>query len=125
MICDYCNSEAQLVGGDVIYPHRPDLHRLRFWQCVPCEAWVGCHKGTVRPLGRLANAELREAKTAAHNAFDPFWKFNEFHGQKLKRSQAYKWLAERLGIEVEQCHIGMFDVETCKRVVEICINQPK
>lgn len=23
---------AQLVSGEVIYPHRPDLHWLRFWK---------------------------------------------------------------------------------------------
>lgn len=60
MICSYCNNEAKLVSGNVIYPHRPDLAYLRFWQCAPCAAYVGCHKGTTKPLGRIANAELRQ-----------------------------------------------------------------
>jgi hypothetical protein len=34
---------------------------------------VGCHKGTTKPLGRLADAELREWKKRAHAAFDPVW----------------------------------------------------
>lgn len=35
MNCDYCNNEVELVGGDAIYPHRPDLHALKFYYCAP------------------------------------------------------------------------------------------
>lgn len=38
----------------------------------------------------------------------------------MARAQAYKWLASSLGIEPKNCHIGMFDVETCKKVVALC-----
>ena len=115
MICSYCNNEAELVNGDVIYPHRPNLHHLRFWQCAPCDARVGCHEGTERPLGRLANAELRQAKMAAHAVFDPLWK-----GGPMTRNTAYGWLADQLGIPRTECHIGMFDVDRCRLVVALC-----
>lgn len=114
--CNYCQQPAQLVDGDTIYPHRPDLYALKFWYCSPCGAWVGCHKGTISPLGRLADAELRQAKQAAHAVFDPLWQDGRFNS----RRRAYQWLAGQLGIDVNDCHIGMFDVETCRRVVEIC-----
>lgn len=52
---------------------------------------------------------------AAHAAFDPIWK----SGQK-KRGSAYAWLCDRLGIDKKDCHIGMFDVDMCKRVVAAC-----
>lgn len=42
--CDYCGKDAELVTGDVIYPHRSDLAPLKFWRCEDCEAYVGCHK---------------------------------------------------------------------------------
>ena len=115
IICPYCSNEAPLVDGSVIYPHRPDLHSKPFYQCAPCDAYVGCHPGTEKPLGRLANAELRRAKMAAHAAFDPLWR-----NGKQKRGNAYKWLAEQLGIAKRQCHIGYFDVDTCNRVKIIC-----
>ena len=51
---------------------------------------------------------------AAHAAFDPTWK----SGQK-KRSEAYKCLADELGIDFSDCHIGLFDIETCRRVAAI------
>lgn len=109
--CPYCQQPASLVGGRAIYPHRPDLYGKRFYQCVPCGAWVGCHDGTQRALGRLANAELRRAKQSVHAAFDPHWR-----GVKKKhaRFRAYRRLARELGIPMEECHVGMFDVERCK-----------
>lgn len=122
MICPYCNNEAQLVSGEVVYPHRPDLYDKHFWVCVPCDARVGCHDGTTKPLGRLANAELRQAKMAAHAAFDPLWqRWKALTG--LPRSKAYAWLAQQLGIPHKDCHIGMFDVDQCERVVQVCLEQ--
>ncbi len=120
--CPYCGADAKLVTGKVVYPHRPDLAQLKFWQCAPCDAYVGCHKpnahnpaddGT-RPLGRLANATLRRLKSTAHACFDPLWK----DGHML-RGEAYQWLAAQLGIPVGECHIGMFDEATCKRVITL------
>ncbi len=118
--CPYCEAKAELVHGDAIYPHRHDLRDLKFYRCEPCEAYVGCHKGTTNPLGRLADAELRKAKMAAHAVFDPIWRSG-----RMKRTQAYQWLAAQLGIDPKDCHIGMFDVDTCCRVASICSNQPQ
>ncbi len=113
--CPYCDKPSALVTGDVIYPHRPDLSEKWLYLCYPCGAYVGCHPGTTKPLGRLANYELRRAKQAAHAAFDPLWRDG-----KKKRKEAYTWLAEQLGVHVNDCHIGYFDVDMCRRVVEAC-----
>lgn len=115
MLCPYCGEHAELVGGHVVYPHRPDLRARWFWLCRPCGAYVGCHKGTISPLGRLANAELRAAKIVAHAAFDRLW-----NGTNLRRKDAYRMLAHRMGIPAEECHIGMFDAEQCRRVIDVC-----
>lgn len=121
--CPYCDAPSELVTGDVLYPHRRDLHGSCFYRCVPCEAWVGCHRGTLVPLGRLANAELRAAKSAAHREFDPLWRAKiqrEGCSKSTARGLAYAWLAGQLGIDVKECHIGQMDVEMCARVVAIC-----
>lgn len=118
VVCPYCTCPARLVAGDVVYPHRTDLHAKRLWYCGPCRAWVGVHDGTTRPLGRLANAELRRAKQRAHAAFDPLWL--DSISRREARKREYAWLARELGIENPHCHIGEFDVATCYRVVEIC-----
>jgi len=128
--CDYCGDEASLVGGDIIYPYRPDLATKKFWYCYADNAYVGTHQNSSnnKPLGRLANKNLRKLKSAAHSYFDPLWKrFIERDG--LSKSKArkilYKWLAKELDIEKHQCHIGMFDEETCKRVIDLCKNDNK
>jgi len=113
-ICKYCGKFSVKVTGKEIYPHRPDLHGLTFYQCGPCDAYVGTHKGTDRPLGRLANKELRKAKQDAHYHFDTIWRSGE-----MKRKAAYKWLAGKLGIDPKDCHIGEFDEEQCYDVVNI------
>lgn len=115
VICDYCKNPAERVTGKEVYPHRPDLAGKIIYRCVPCDAWVGCHPGSAVPLGRLADRHLRKWKMTAHAHFDPMWKKG-----KMRRAQAYAWLAEALGIKATDCHIGMFDVEMCKAVVIAC-----
>lgn len=84
--------------------------------CPRCGAYVGVHKGSDKPLGRLANSELRNWKKAAHAAFDPLWKYGPYRG---RRNEAYRWLSEKMGTPIESTHIGMFDVDQCRKVVRI------
>lgn len=97
-----------------LYPHRPDLFGKRFWRCLPCAAWVGCHPDTTEPLGRLANSELRSLKQAVHRVLDPLWQQGG-----MSREEAYAWLAEQLELTAEECHVGMFDPATCRRAIEV------
>lgn len=116
--CPYCHKEAKLVKGTKVYPMRPDLAMKYFYLCEPCEAWVGCHPTSRIPLGRLADSKLRSAKRACHEVFDPIWE------KKLKtRKEAYVWLAQELDIPFVDCHIGMFDFETCIKVIELCTKE--
>ena len=84
------------------------------WVCSDwpkCDAYVGCQKGTNKPLGCLANPELRFWKKQAHTKFDKLWKNGE-----LARSDAYLWLSRVLSIPLNECHIGMFNTDQCKAV---------
>ena len=100
--CDYCGRETEYVDSKVIYGKSYG----KIYLCRNCMAYVGVHKGTDKPLGRLANAELRNWKKAAHAVFDPLWKYGRFRGH---RNAAYAWLAQKMGLPVEKTHIGMFD----------------
>ena len=120
--CGECEKTARLVGGERIYPHRPDLFAKRFWLCE-CGAYVGCHLDTAIPLGTPAGPETQRARRAAHAAFDPLWQAKMRQcgmSKKHARGAAYKWLAEQLGIEPKACHIGMFDAATARRVADLC-----
>lgn len=114
--CPYCQKDAERTDGAAIYPHRADLAAKRFFACFPCGAWVGTHPDG-RPMGRLANAELRKAKMRAHAAFDPIWKDGG-----VTRGVAYSLLADALNLSREACHVGYFDVATCDRVVVVSVS---
>ena len=112
--CLECGGVGKLVTGKAIYPHRPDLYAKRFYLCA-CGAYCGCHPGSIVPLGHPCGPETRAARQAAHAAFDPLWK----KGGPMSRLEAYKWLAQELGIDREICHIGMMAAERARRVVAI------
>lgn len=38
----------------------------------------------------------------------------------MSRSQAYAWLARKLGIPRERCHMEYMSIKQCHRVVDIC-----
>lgn len=117
MICPYCQKEAIRTYGDKIYPHRPDLYKKKFYACMPCKAYVGCHQTNDErflPLGRLANANLRKLKMQAHASFDPLWKSG-----RMTRADAYFYLSRQLQIGYDACHIGMFDEKLCLRTIEL------
>lgn len=111
--CPYCDSPAVLTDSAEVYGgHSYGM----IWLCRPCKAYVGTRKGSPEhaPLGRLANAELREWKKRAHSAFDHLWKTDG-----MTRSAAYRWMREAMGMTEEQAHIGKFDVGECRRLVEL------
>jgi hypothetical protein len=113
--CPICNKDAELVYGSIIYPKRKDLRELPFYRCSDhLDYYVGCHKGTIKSLGVLANLEHRHLKRLCHWYFDPLWK-----NKLIKRNQAYKVLSEKTGITREECHFGMMNIEQLKKCLAI------
>lgn len=91
-----------------------------FYGCMrwpQCDCTVGAHRDTLLPLGTPADRETKQARIKAHEAFDPLWR----NQGPWTRGQAYSWLQKTLGLSPEQCHIGMFDAEQCRRVVNACL----
>jgi hypothetical protein len=121
VICPYCGKPAVKALGSDIYMGRPELAHKQYWACWSCDAWVGCHPNTdYKPLGRLADPALRKAKTAVHAVFDTLWKNSGYKQKRINRGKAYADLAAKLDLPIEQCHIGMFDLETCERAIKAC-----
>ena len=84
------------------------------YACLPCDAWIEIEKNNTRStvpiaLGRLANAELRAAKSQAHTVFDLLWQSG-----LLSRSAAYEWLVAAMNSHRRDCHFAMFDVAQCQ-----------
>jgi len=113
--CPYCKKKAELVTGRYLYTHRADLWHKKFYICHTCDAYVGCHRDTEKPLGKLANKELREIRMETHKAFDPIW---QVIGYGFTRKTAYETLAAELNIHRHECHIAKFDKDTCLKAIE-------
>ena len=121
-ICPYCNSYPIFTDSSVIYGKSYGYIYL----CPKCKAYVGADKETNRPLGRLSDEALRYWKKQAHGYFDIIAKtsfineiWDEYIPEVSNRQKAYLWLSIQMDIETEYCHIGMFDIEQCKKVIEI------
>ena len=121
VICDYCGEPAELVDSAIVYNGRSYGN---IWYCVKDSAYVGVHKNDNknRPLGRLANKELREWKVNAHLAFDRLWKegYKDKKSRNRERSRCYSLLSKKMGLHKSKTHIGMFDVDQCMKVVIYC-----
>lgn len=122
-VCPYCGSVPERVSSSVVYSG-VDYGMIR--HCAPCKAWVGEHKqGDLKgePLGRLADPLLRLFKKDAHHYFDMLWSRKMVTAQIPKneaRGAAYKWLSEQMKITPDKCHIGMFNVQQCIQVIDLC-----
>jgi hypothetical protein len=109
VFCNYCNEKAKYYkDSSIVYwkNYGP------IWLCLFCQAWVGCHPNG-KPLGRLADADLRRIKIKVHEAFDPLW-------MNRKRNIAYNALAKVMNINRKDCHIGLFDTDQCLKAIEAC-----
>jgi len=109
MKCPYCKKKARWCENKEIYGRNYGKSYMT-WLCKDCSAYVGCHNNTKKPLGSMANKELRQWRMAAHEVFDPLWK-----SKKRTRKQAYKILNRFMG---KIAHIGESDVNQCKKIIE-------
>ena len=116
-ICRYCGGAVRLVSASKVYgpAAAARLGIERFYQCQNCNARVGCHPGSTRPLGNLANEALRMKRMETHHVFDSFWK-----ERGMSRTQAYKWMAKKMRLSEELAHIGGFEIDRCQKLIKLC-----
>lgn len=122
-VCVECGRMGVATTGAVLFPANPAIASRVFFVC-PCGAWTGSHEGTAVPRGRPGNALTRQMRTLAHEAFDPIWRRSHIRRRDKHRAQAraraYRWLAQELGLHIDDCHIGLFDAAMCERVIQVC-----
>lgn len=108
--CPYCGQQARCITSEQFYGRD---FGSNIYECRSCDAYVTTHGRSLVPKGTLANAETREWRKKAHAAFDPIWKTG-----RMQRRAAYSWMQNVMEMTPEQAHIGMFDVESCKKLIE-------
>ncbi len=113
IFCVECNKEviAVRVTGDIIYPHRRDLHLKRFFKCLDCDNYVGTHRDSGKPLGVIPSKELRKQRMKIHELIDPVWK-----NGTMKRGEMYQKIKEFLGYEFHTAEID--SMEKAKDIFE-------
>lgn len=108
MICPYCNKEAVWCENKEIYGRNYGKSYMCYL-CKDCDAYVGCHQNTKKPLGTIANKELRRWRMKAHEHLDRLWKDKIF-----TRKQVYQMLKEIFHREI---HVGESDIKTCQEII--------
>lgn len=121
-------TKCNICGGAVIFTSNSRLYGREYgsgkmYYCTQCGAYVGTHKP--RPeeaLGILGNKEMRDMKMRCHALFDTKWK-NEPTSRKrhIARKNAYQWLADKLGISVDDCHFGYFNMDMLNSAYKILV----
>lgn len=99
--CTICNEYIipEEITGEKIYPHRPDLYKLKFMQCKKCKNYVGTHPDG-RPLGSIVSKEIKKSRMEIHNNLDQLWKNNV-----MKRKEVYSHMRQKLGYEYHTANI--------------------
>jgi hypothetical protein len=119
--CDYCGARAQLAQfGDADYPYRDD--HAAVWICTSCAAWIGVRPRSKHnvPLGRLADAPLREAKSRLHDMLEPL---AEAKSRRDKvsvfeaRAKAVRWVAQELGFDPVPSSLHAFTLDQCEQAL--------
>jgi hypothetical protein len=125
-VCVECGGRGKITPGNRLFP--ADSHRaaMVFFRC-DCGAFASCHPGTAIPCARPANGHTRYLRHKAHEAFDPLWMGYGSGSGRTKgvatgkaRKRAYRWLAQEMGLEIQDMHIGLLNADQCRRVIELC-----
>lgn len=108
LVCPECGSKITFV------------EKGRYGSYYACERYPDCrvtHKAKPdgSPAGVIGDLETIALRKAAHKKFDQLWMFKE--NPKEARTKCYEWLARKLSVPLEQCHISMFNKETLRQVI--------
>lgn len=112
-VCPYCGSDVWLIASSSLKPDRAGLTYIcsRF---PDCDARVNCHPGSIKPMGSLADPQLRRWREKAHKNFDQLWQSGS-----MSRRQAYCWLAQAMDLSESKTHFAEFDEQQCEKAVEL------
>lgn len=104
--CPYCDSPADFIDSNRYYSSKMSYGMI--YICRPCDAVVGVHGNTAKPLGTLAKPTLRSLRKCCHEILDKMWKRG-----KMNRYEAYHHLSQIMDMTKDEAHIGLFREQDC------------
>lgn len=121
MTCPNCGAGVHYGSNAEIY-HRPFGSGVAYIcnNFPACDSFVGAHGDNAneehryKPFGSLADGELRSMRKRVHSLIDVYWQTPNV----MSRKTVYYLLADLLELPIEETHVGMFDKDTCQRVLD-------
>ena len=112
----YCGAPATVRSASEIYGGSDSRGRLYVCSNYPrCNAYARMDPCTGRPMGELANGDLRHKRIVAHRRFDRLWQEGV-----MSRDAAYRWLADYFSIPLGDAHIARFSEYRCDELIRKC-----
>lgn len=108
--CPYCGNQAKWCSNEEVYGRRYGKSYMCYW-CKDCDAYVGCHQNSRKPLGTMANKALRKLRMETHALIDPLWK-----NGGMSRRAMYQKLSVALGYDV---HVGSSNEQECRAIMRV------
>lgn len=115
--CPYCGAKATLHPASYVYGEAAKTENMLYVcdRYPKCDSYVTAHQKTKKPMGTLANGDLRNKRIQAHKAFDWMWKSG-----LMTKWQAYKWMQGKLALSDKQAHIAKFSEYMCNQLIIAC-----
>lgn len=118
VICPYCGKKAVLRPASYLYADKkifdPDG---MFYVCSgypDCDAYVSANKKNQKPLGKMANGELRHLRIEAHRALREIWQRGY-----MTQASTYHWLSAKMGLHFKETHIAKFNTYFCEETIRL------
>lgn len=89
----------------------------KFYGCSnypQCKSAHGAHPDG-RPLGVPADSETKKWRSLAHRSMDAL-----MAKEGWSEKEMYEWLRKAMRLSEEECHVGRFGIDECRRVMSIC-----
>lgn len=78
-----------------------------------CDSYVSTIKGSTKPAGTLADAQLRHERIEAHRVI------KKVVESGMDQHSVYRYLEDRMGLQRDQLHIASSGIYYCRLVQQI------
>jgi hypothetical protein len=93
----------------------PNLFFSTSTNCLSFALTTNLNKNPFKFVSRK-NYELYKWRVKAHKVFDKLFVGSE---AIMSKREAYEYLQSLMGLSEEQAHIGNFDIEQCKELIDL------
>jgi hypothetical protein len=81
-----------------------------------CRGSVGVHPNG-KPLGTIPDQETKQLRIQLHAVIDPLWRNQTHQPKRVARGAVYGYLRHIMEMTAEECHIGNFTADDCRRAM--------